>query len=144
MPTINHDVGYIPFDVTTDDDQYVICDSTQIYSGRNKIQYPGGSQQLREHLASLYQYKEAYQDFSGYIVVRFLVNCVKEFDRYRVQSLHLDFSRADAPASMVEHMKSIVKNIDSWIIEDSEEARKEYMKYVNLKVQNGRIQDVLL
>ena len=144
IPSRNHDLSYIPYDADLDNPDYIVCDSTRIGSGRNRLQYPGGNKQLREVIQDQYQYQSAYAAYNGYIMIRFLVNCEGTSGRYRVEALNLDFSRAEAPPGLVNHTKEIIKNLDAWVKVKNPNGKEEYSKFINLKIENGQIQHVLL
>ena len=143
LPSMDHDLSYIPYDAKFDNPNYIICDSTKIYSGRNGLQYIGGPKKLREDITSKYLSNQVYDTFSGYIVIRFLVNCEGKSGRYRAQSLNLDFSPLRAPSDLLNNSIELFKSLDYWTkpyINDS----REYSKFINLKISNGKIQHVLL
>ncbi len=144
ITSIDHDLSYIPYDARFDNSNYNICDSTGISSGRNRLKYIGGTSKLRKDITSKYLYNHEYGTFSGYIVVRFLVNCEGKSGRYRGRSLNLDFSPVNAPADLLKYSIELVKSLDTWIKSSGKDSRKEYSKYINLKINNGRIQHVLL
>lgn len=143
-PTRNHDLGYIPHDTRYDHPDYIVCDSTKINSGRNSVQYAEGTKKLREDILVNYSYNPAYAAFSGYIVIRFLVNCEGNTGRYRAQALNLDFTSADAPDGLLEQSIALLKSLDQWVKSSKQGKQAEYAKYINLKMENGHIQHILL
>lgn len=144
IPTRNHDLSYIPFDVNYDDPSFIICDSTSISSGRNRLQYIGGKNNLINDIISNYKYNQKFKSYTGYIVIRFLVNCEGNSGRYRADPLHLDFSPQKATADLLDYSIEIIKSLDHWKKSSPENNKKEYSKYINLKIENGQIQHVLL
>ena len=143
-PTRNHDLSYTPYDAKIDHPNYIICDSTGISSGRNRLQYIGGTNKLRKDIRAKYVYRQAYETFTGYIVIRFLVNCEGQSGRYRAESLNLDFSPSNAPADLLDQVTELLKNLDNWTKSAVNDPKKEYSKFINLKITNGKIQYVLL
>lgn len=139
-----HDVGYTPIDLKLDDENFVVCDSTRIYSGRNRIQYADGSAALKKECMAKFVFKPAYKPFNGYIVVRFMINCQGETGRFRAESLDLDFSTKKCSPDLLEHSIQIVKNIDTWVKSSQYGEKREYSKYINFKFKNGKIEHVLL
>lgn len=144
IPTRNHDLGYIPYDAKLDKPDFLVCDSTNIRSGRNRLQYPSGRNKFRKDITSKYLYKSDYKDFSGYIVVRFVVNCKGESGRYRAESLNLDFSPSDAPSDLLQYAITLVKSLDHWTKSTAYDIETEYSKFINLKISNGKIEHVVL
>lgn len=144
IPLTKHDVSYIPYNIKPDNPNYIICDSTNIRSGRNRLQYIGGSNQLKQDIIASYSFKPAYQSFNGYIVVRFLVNCKDQSGRYRAQSLHLDFSPVTAPSDLLASTLALVQSLDNWTKSPTKDSKSEYSKFINIKFSHGQIQHVLL
>jgi len=144
IPSRSHDLSYIPYDAKFDNPNYIICDSTRISSGRSRLRYIGGSNKLRNEITSKYLYNQEHETFSGYIVIRFLVNCEGKSGRYRAQSLNLDFSPLNAPSDLLEYSIELVKSFDNWTKSSGNDSKKEYSKFINLKINNGKIQHVLL
>ncbi len=144
IPTRNHNLSYTPFDIKLDNPNFTICDSTNISSGRNRLKYIGGKNKLRKDITSEYLYKPAYATFNGYVVIRFLVNCEGKSGRYRAQALNLDFSPSNTPSDLLEHSIELIRSLDNWKIPSANDSKKEYSKFINLKISNGKIQHVLL
>ena len=144
IPIVNHDLSYIPYDAKVDQADFVICDSTDFRSGRNGIQYIGGSNKLREDINSNFVSNKKYETFNGYVVIRFLVNCEGKSGRYRTQSLNLDFSPVKAPSGLLSQTTQLIKNLDTWEKHSLNDSRMEFSKFINLKFNNGQIQHILL
>lgn len=144
IPTRNHDLGYIPYVSDMDDPNFIICDSTKILSGRNRIKYAGGRDKLIEDIVSKSHLDRISKSFTGYIVIRFIVNCNSETGRYRAQALNPDFTPAKVSPDLVNQSIALIKDLDQWIKSTGMADRNEYSKYINLKIENGQIQHVLL
>ena len=144
IPVRNHHLSYIPYDASVDHPDYIICDSTKVNSGRNRLKYTDGTAQLKEDIQSSFVYDPSYASFNGYIVIRFLVNCEGQSGRYRTQSLQLVFSPSGVPSDLLTHTIGIIKSLDNWTKSPKYDRREEYAKFINLKFENGKIQHVLL
>ncbi len=144
IPSMGHDPSFIPYDAKFDEPDFIICDSTGLSSGRNRLQYIGGNGKLRQDILSNFSYKHEYKSFNGFIVVRFLVNCDGRSGRYRAQSLNFDFSPTDAPSSLLKNTLDLIKRLDTWQKSSRGESDQEYSKYINLKFKDGKIQHVIL
>ena len=144
IPIVHHDLSYIPFDPQLDDINFTVCDSNGIVSGRSYLKYASGRSQLIDDIQSNYEFKQAFADFDGFVIVRFLMNCKGEYGRYRSQSLHLDFTPQEAPEGLNEHLMDVIKGLDNWTKLLTREPQTEYSKYINLKISDGQIEHVLL
>ncbi len=141
LPSVNHDLSYIPFDADLDDPQFVICDSNAVQSGRNRLRYVGGIKALIQDCANKFN-DHHYESFSGYIVVRFLFNCEDLRGRYRVKALNMDFSRTQVSPELLTRTTNLVKDLNKWERAFPDRDNEEYMKYVNLMFKNGRVEHV--
>lgn len=142
IPIAKHNLSYISYDDKLDEENYIICDSTKFASGRNRVKYKGGNHQLRADITTEFQFKSEYESFTGYIVIHFLVNCEGKIGRFRSNPLQMDFSKSNAPSDLRNHLISIVKNLDNWDTDSLD--KKEYSKFINLKIKNGKIEHIVL
>ncbi|MEM7572696.1 MAG: hypothetical protein AAF433_07340 [Bacteroidota bacterium] len=143
-PSPKHDLSYIPFDVSTDDPAFTICDSTRIRSGRNRLRYHEGTNAFKEAVMAGFTTEPAFADFNGYVVVRFLVNCEGISGRYRAEALQLDFSPAKVDPALLAQALELIKSLNNWTKATDSAPETEYFKFVNLKIENGDIQHILL
>jgi len=143
FPRTNHDLSYISFNENKDDIDFVICDSTKMGSGRSRVMYTDGLEGLTRDLTSSYKSDESFNSFRGFIVIRFLMNCHGETGRYRAESIDLDFSPLIAPEGMVENVLELVKGLENWSVSNNSKGN-EYSKYVNIKFEDGKIQNVIM
>ncbi len=144
IPSYDHDLGFIPFNKESDNSEYLVCDSTNVASGRNRVQYHGGNKRLKQDIISAFQFNASYANFDGFITIRFLVNCKHMPGRYRAQSLNYDFSIAEAPSNLLSTSLNIIKELDDWIVKSNNDEPQDYLKFINLRFTNGKIQHVLL
>ena len=144
VPSFNHDLGYIPLDKKVDDLDYVVCDSTVIRSGRNRLRYIDGNAKFRKDVTTSFISKSEYDSFNGYVVVRFMFNCENKAGRYRAQALNLDFSKANAPSGLLDSTIDLIKSLNNWKKAAGVDPKTEYSKFINLKFENGKITHVLL
>lgn len=140
----SHWVGDIPFNPKTDDPTFILCDSTNIIHRRNGLNYPGGKEAFKNECLKKFQPRPAFQNFSGYVMIRFLISCEKQkTNRYRAQSLDYDFSLKKSPPELEEHLISIVKDLDKWAPRLEKDSGSDFSKYLNFKIKNGQIENIL-
>lgn len=140
----DHNVGDIHFNADTDNSHFKLCDSTGIRSGRNSIRYENGQKGIEEACAKNFEFRDEFTSFTGYITVRFLVNCQLEMDRFRAQSMALDFSRKECPKELKEHIISMAKKLDNWALTSDDSEQTDFSKFINFKITNGKIENILL
>ncbi len=143
-PIVNHDVSYTPFNENLDNPDFRVCDSTDIRSGRNRLKYIGGIEKLEKDICNSYKVKTAYKSFSGFIVIRFIVNCKNRRGRYRVQSLDYNFSPKNASSDIADYVMKLIKGLNQWEKSTSSDPETEYSKFINIRIENGQIKHILL
>lgn len=136
-------VGDIPYDPNTDNSNFTLCDPTQVIHRRNGLTFPGGKIAIKKQCLENYKSKSIFQSFNGYIMVRFIINCKKETDRFRVQVLDYDFSIKECPNELTEHILSIVKGLQGWEPVLQKDSGSDFSKYLNFKIKDGQIENIL-
>ncbi len=142
-PKYGYDLGDIFFNPKTDNSDFKLCDSTKIIHRRNALTYPGGKKAINETLKKSFLPNPKYDSFSGYITIRFLLNCSFEKDRFRPQSMDFDFSLKPAPPELIEHLITIIKPLNEWGHRFPEDKNSDCSKYLNFKIVNGKIESIL-
>jgi hypothetical protein len=142
--SLSHDLGHISYDALKDDVGFNVCDSTDIYSGRNVMLYKGGNSKLVQDCMDEYKFDTSYKDYNGYIIIRFMMNCKGDVGRYRARSINLDFSPQKSPANLLQHALTIVKNRTDWSKSMMFSEEREYSKFINFKFKNGKLEHVVL
>lgn len=141
-------VGYIdPRSVLDPDSGFQLCgrhdDVADYYNGQDKrAQYVGGKKAIWEltnkHLDKSKLFKE-----SGYLTLRFIVNCKGEAGWFTMEEADLDFQPKRFPAETIQHFFEILYQHPNWkpcIIR--EEARDAYT-YITFKLKDGEIIEIL-
>jgi hypothetical protein len=136
-------VGDILFDPTSDDQNFMLCDSTKVISGRSSLSFSDNGSTVAEVCLKNFKFQPAYASFSGYVIVRFIVNCQKETGRFRIQTLAEDFSSKECPLALQNHLSSIVQGLKSWKDRGTRGRGADRSKYINFKITNGKIENVL-
>jgi hypothetical protein len=109
-------VGDISFDAKTDDAGFQLCDNgwTYQYYGTGTT-YQDGTKALRSFLLSHYQYKPVYNDISGYVTIRFVINCKAETDRFRVFQLNENYQKTNFNAGFIAHLTALCRSLHNWV-----------------------------
>jgi len=110
---------------------------------RTGLSYLGGNEVILEEYLDKFKTRSSYTSFTGYVVIRFIMNCKNETGRFRVESLANDFSLQKCPAGMQEDLLAIAKNLRGWQHAPSKDASFDYTKYINIKITNGKVIEIL-
>ncbi|GAB5526244.1 MAG: hypothetical protein Roseis2KO_41160 [Roseivirga sp.] len=132
-------MGEISFDATKDDPDFTLCNEQDLVHSRTSLSYRGGRKRIEEISREMFSKATGNHDFSGYIIVRFLVNCQGETGRLRIEPMDDGFMEQAAPAGLIDLIRSSVEALDEWTITKPVNKGKDHSKYLNFKIKNGQI-----
>lgn len=139
----SHDIGDIIFDKNSDKKDFHICDSTNISTSRRGLAYDKPNGSVERACMQKFQYSSQFASFSGFVTIRFIVNCQYETDRFRVETMNFDFSKKECPVELTGHLLQIVSALDRWQPSFPRYDGLDHAKYLNFKIEKGRIVNVL-
>jgi len=139
----NNLVGDIPVQADIDNPNFQLCDSTKVIHQRTALRYLGGNEAIEKTYMDKFNPQSSYTQFTGYVVIRFIMNCNNETGRFRVQSLADDFSLQKCPSGMQEELLTIAKNLNAWQHAPTKDTKLDYTKYINIKITNGKVVEIL-
>ena len=139
----DHDIGYIDPVNSLGPANFETCGSRifQYYNSLPAAGYKYGKNALRD---SVMQHFKKVSDDSGYLIIRFVINCKGLAGRYEIVESDLNFN----PNHFSENVKTmfleiVINHLKEWnpvILEG--QSRDAYM-YLNFKMKNGEIVEIL-
>ena len=133
-------IGDTVFNSNLDDPQFRFCDASKVLHKRAYISYVGGKKALEDAIMNAYEFNPEHHDFSGYIIVRFAVNCEDKAGRFRMQTLDPDFNLTTCPESLSRHILTIFKNLKDWKHAIYKGESYDGYTFHTVKIDNGKIQ----
>lgn len=114
----------------------------QYFNFSQGLQYEG------EKWAILKAFEENYQppvdnQQSGWIRIRFIVNCKGETGWFRLISANKNFETQTFDQAVTEQLLSITKSLKGWKLMPDEIRPKDYYQYLLFKIENGKIIEIL-
>ncbi len=142
---VKEKIGWIPFDKSTDNSNFKVCDELNIeeYYQVNPS-FGEGLQSIRKYV---YAYKQELEELckkDGYIIVRFVINCMGETDRYRSKFMLLNYNEENTfNLDLQKKIIQLVHNMGNW--NPGKYDGKTYDCYQHLKFifKNSQLVDVL-
>ena len=137
-------VGDIPFDEKLDDPNFKVCNETMAtvhYAFENPFLYVGEKPAIEAAFRNI-NFKKA-DAGSGYITIRFLVNCEGETGRFRVEQMDLEYRDKSFDPDFVKEIVSTCKSLDGWIPATYKDSSYDYYKYLSFKIEDYKIIDIL-
>ena len=139
LDTLPNNVGDIPFDSTKDDPTFYLCNKEfipQYYQA--KIHYKGEWKTLKKFFFDHLTWSKPSQE-TGYITIRFIVNCKGETDRFRIFQMGGDYKPYLFDKSLVEELLSLTKKSDGWIPGKYQNKTYDAYMYLSFKIINGKL-----
>jgi hypothetical protein len=137
-------VGDIAFDPLKDKADFHLCEPKDIYQYYNcGTSYRGEKKALKDQVFAAYKYSSQHKDVNGFVVIRFVVNCKGETDRFRITEIDTDYKSTKFPEELTNHLLNITKSLKGWIpcTTPNGEKYNSYV-YLNYILKNGKLQEV--
>jgi hypothetical protein len=142
---VKEKIGWIPFDKRLDNSNFKVCDELNIeeYYQVNPS-YGEGMPSIRKYFSAHKQVLESLCEKDGYVIVRFVINCQGQTDRYRTKFMLLTYTDENAVnAELQKKIIQLTRNMGNWT--PGKYDGKTYDCYQHLKFifKNSKLVDVL-
>ncbi|TDT50527.1 hypothetical protein CLV90_0061 [Maribacter spongiicola] len=134
-------VGDIPFDLSVDNSEFVVCDEeyiVQYYSAGTY--YKGGEKAIKTELRELIT--QLNFEKSGIITFRFVVNCNNQIGRFRTKMVNENLKPTSFRYSNIKQMQETIKNLKDWHAGKWNNQPLDTYYNLSFKIQNGKITDI--
>lgn len=138
-------VGDIQFDSKIDDPNFKICNlskAVQYYMFEKGVQYKGEKYEIIKVFRRKYKSIDIDGE-TGYITIRFLVNCNGNSGLFRITSMNENYLPKIFNDEIVGQLLSITKSLDGWSIGKDEDKTYDYYQYLTFKIENGKLIEIL-
>lgn len=138
-------VGDIEADTEIDGDVFQLCYSEarvkQYFNFSQGIQYEGEKTAIVEAFRSNYEAVEVPQ--SGWIRIRFIVNCKGESGRFRITTSNTVYQAQTFEPKITEQLLSITQSLKGWKPLPDPDDPRDYYQYLTFKIENGVLKEIL-
>lgn len=138
-------VGDIAFDSEHDDVDFKICNENQIaqyYNFGKGLQYTGEKPKINEHFFSLFK-ASADAEESGFVTIRFIVNCHGKTGRFRMEGMDNDFHEKSFSKETTTQLLNLTRKLDGWIVPQHDGRSFDYYQYLTFKIEGGRLIEIM-
>lgn len=112
------------------------------YQDREKYAgYYGGSKAITKFVEARYDSKK-YSD-SGYLTIRFVLNCEGETGRFVIEEANLDFEEYEFSEEIKKELLGITMDLDDWRSLCFEDKNRDAYLYISYKILDGKIIEIL-
>ena len=138
-------VGDIYFDSKMDDPSFKLCDEDRVFQYYNfgqGLQYKGEKPKINEHFGIGLK-AESQKNESGFLTIRFIVNCQGKTGRYRVQGMDNDYKEKTFNDDLTSQLLNLTKQLDGWIVGEFKGKAYDYYQYLTFKIEEGKLIEIM-
>ncbi len=136
-------IGDIVFDAKIDDPKFQFCYQFVFQGYELKTAQDESRKWISDHIKEKFSFKEEWKDQTGFIAVRFSVNCLGLTDRFRVIGSSEELKPFEFPLDLCKYLTQLVKD-EKWPIGNYHLKTVDYYHVVTFKIVNGKLLEVLL
>lgn len=138
-------VGDIEFDPDQDNAAFELCHGDkkvkQYFNISEGLPYNGEKSAIVKRFQE--NYKPVSTNQSGWVRVRFIVNCKGQTDRFRVIGADMEYQNQVFDPQITDQLLAISKELQGWKVLPDEENPEDYYQYLSFKIENGHIKEIL-
>ena len=134
-------VGDATYDENLDDRTFQLCDNEyqvkQYFNMGNGLLYEGGKKSLKALVFAKYQTVAVAE--SGWIRIRFIVNCQGKTGRFRLIASDEDYQPMTYDARITNQLMTLTRNLNGWLSHYDKGDSQDYYQYLIFKIEEGRL-----
>lgn len=136
-------VGDISFDKNTDDPDFKICNPNRIFQYYGvQTGYKGGNKAIKTFFFNNFRYEAEFKGITGYVTIRFIVNCKGQTGWFRVQQMDSQYKITHFNKKAVTQLLKLTKKLNGWIPGKFEDETRDSYYYLNFKLTGGHLKDI--
>lgn len=138
-------VGDIAFDPRTDDPNIALCWGDnwvlQYFNLSEGLRYNGEKPAIDAFFKANYQPVELNQ--SGYLRIRFVVNCQGQTNRFRLLEADEHYNARPFDPAISQQLLQLCKQLEGWEVIEQDGRPIDYYQYLLFKIKQGQIERIL-
>jgi len=136
-------VEYINPEIALLNKGFEVCNENMIiqYYNPQRATYSKGKNGLRQFIISNYKNRN-YTD-SGYLNIRFIINCKGEAGRYIIHQNNLNLEPIEFNKNLVNQLFNLTTQLKKWNPNYTYEAYRDSYIYLSYRIENGEITEIL-
>jgi hypothetical protein len=143
--TYPENVGDIAFDANLDDLNFKLCNEVrtfQYYNSPKGLPFEGEKAKLNQIYFEKFR-KKNFSNETGYLTIRFVVNCKGETGRFRTQEMDNEFKAKKLNRELVSELLDVTKKLSGWIIATNGKDTFDYYQYLTFKIESGKLIEIM-
>ncbi len=138
-------IGDISFDASIDNPDFKICNPNSVFQyfefGKG-LQYKGEKPKINGIFKSGFK-PGAIKNESGYLTIRFIVNCEGRTGWFRLQGMNKEYKEKEFDGELVDKLLTLTKSLDGWIIGGGATNKVDYYQYLTFKLVDGQLIEIM-
>jgi len=138
-------IGYIDPGSAISDPEFQVCFEEVLfpyYYNRKPIAYIHGRDSLTNYFHASYD-NQGITNESGYLTLRFVINCKGEIGRFQILETGIDYSEKKFHPSLVEELLNLTKNLKEWTAFSRGDSTFDCFSHITFKIENGELVEIL-
>lgn len=138
-------VGDITFDAKLDDSTFKMCNENrakQYYNFHKGLMFKGEKDDLERYFKEQFQPQKKKKD-TGYITIRFVVNCAGKTGMFRVKGIDFDYKIKQFDPKLIEQLLVLTQKSDGWMVGELDGKLYDYYQYLTFKIENGQLIEIM-
>lgn len=128
-----------------DDPSFKPCDGEtyviQYFNSSQGLQYEGEKSALVEAFQAAYQPIDTEE--SGWVRIRFMVNCEGKTGRYRIQAADYNYRPVRFDERIISQLVKITHSLEGWLPQRINGRVRDYYQYLIFKIEKGQLKEIL-
>ena len=104
--------------------------------------YQGGRRALQRYFKTQYEYKKAYQNETGFLTLRFMVNCKGETGKYEVLGASSNLKEKNFSPGLVQEFVELTQQLTDWIPGESQGTKLDSFIYITFRLKEGKLLEI--
>jgi len=137
-------VGDIAFDAKRDNSKFQFCNPEVVVQEYElKSSSDESNVWISGQLKEKFVHKASWGNETGFITIRFAVNCFGLTDRFRAKGVGADLKAVEFSSELTDYLIRLVKEI-KWLVKNYQMKTFDYYQDVTFKIVKGKLQEVVI
>jgi len=133
-------VGDITFDAAIDDPAFTVCNPKVVFQYYNTgSYYKDHKKEIAQYFTSRYVRPADTLYQTGYLTIRFIINCKGETGRFRMYELDGNYQPFHFNQKIGEQLMALAKQVKGWQPALYKEKTYDSYQYITFRIRNGNI-----
>jgi hypothetical protein len=138
--TFSRQVGELHYDSTRDEPDFKICDTLRVLEYYNtRSYYRDHKREITQYLLEGFATRPEWTDQSGYLTVRFIINCKGQTGCFRLYQLDTAYQPAPFKKQLANTLQQLVESISGWQPAKLRDTPYDSYQYITFRLRKGKI-----